>query len=116
MIVLLATLEDLNDRIPSKREVESHIEKCGYLNLTPELLEFYESKQEPAWKTELAQARRDAIDEGWLKKLIYRDAWEISEEGPNVLARATERLQTGKWNVNRLQYWSLAFRQRMGCP
>jgi hypothetical protein len=114
VILLLASLVDLDDRIPSKREVERHIEKSGYLNLIPELLESYGSKQEFLWKTELAQTRRDVVDRGWLKNTI-RDAWEITENGRQALLKVRERLQAGEWDVNQLTYWSPAFRHRMGC-
>lgn len=115
MMVLLASLVDLSDRVPSKQEVERHVEECGYLKLSPELArQSYDSKAEPKWKTRLAYARRDAIDMGLLKRLTVSNAWEISEKGLERFARLEERFRTGKCDPKRFEFLSPAFLKRMG--
>src|SRR5262245_48443015 len=114
ILILLATLEDLGGQTASKADVTRYIEARGYINFTPELLTSYQSKNEPVWQTELAMARRDAVDRGGLKTLKQQDAWEISEKGRGLLRRIIERLKSGELDVNRFGFWSLSFRRRMG--
>jgi hypothetical protein len=115
LLVLLAALVDLSDRIPSKREVENHIQKARWLNLTPELLkQAYQSKAEPMWKTWLAFARENAIDRGFLKPLTRRDAWEISDKGTQLLTKFEQRFRDDKLDYARLELLSAAFLERMG--
>jgi hypothetical protein len=115
IVVLLATLVDLSDRIPSKREVEAHVQKAKYLNLGPGLLkQSYNSKAEPEWKTILAYARRNAIDRGLLKPLVVTDAWEISANGRQRIAQFEQQFRDGKFDLKRLEFLSAAFLERMG--
>jgi hypothetical protein len=115
MMVLLASLVDLSERIPSKEEVERHVEKCGYLKLSPELAkESYDSKAEPKWKTRLAYARRDAVDKGFLKRLAVRNAWEISDKGLERFARLEQQFRTGKCDPKGFEFLSASFLERMG--
>lgn len=115
MMVLLASLVDLSDRIPSKEEVERHVEKCRYFKLPPELSkESYDSKAEPKWKTRLAYARRDAIDRGLLKPLAVHNAWEISEKGLRLYSRMEQRFRDGKFDLKRFEFLSPSFLKRMG--
>jgi hypothetical protein len=110
IMVLLASFVDLTDGIPSKAEVETYIEKYGYLKFTPELLhESYDSKSEPKWKTRLAYARRDAIDRDFLKPLMQRDAWEISEKGRKLFAKIEERFRTKNTTQRALSFYLLLF-------
>jgi hypothetical protein len=47
-VVLLASLMDLSAEYRPKREVEEHIQKCGYLKLSSEYTrQAYDSKAEP---------------------------------------------------------------------
>jgi hypothetical protein len=113
--VLLVALADLSDRIPSKREVERHIEKCGYLKLSANFVQqSYDSKAEPVWKTELAQARRDAINQGLLKPLKVRDAWEISEKGLARVAYFEGIFKSGTLDISSCALLSPALLKRMG--
>ena len=115
MLVLLAALVDLSDRIPSKSEVEQHIEKQRYLKLTPELLSrAYDSKAESQWKTILAYARRNLIDRNFLEPLKVSDAWEISEKGTDRFHKFEQNFKDGKFDIARLDLLSDAFFRRMG--
>jgi hypothetical protein len=115
ILVLLAALVDLSDRIPSKREVETHVQKAGYLKLTPELSnQAYDSKAEPMWKTLLAYARRNAIDRELLKPLTATDAWEISKEGEERFAKFEQQFRDGKFDLTRFEFLSAVFFERMG--
>lgn len=114
IMVLLASLLDLSDRIPSKREVEHHVEKCGYLKLTAELTnQAYDSKAEPKWKTLLAFARENAIDRGLLKHLTRRDAWEISDKGKERFAKLEQQFKDGEFDIKRFTLLSATFLKRM---
>jgi hypothetical protein len=113
-LVLLAALADMPDTIPSKAEVVQHIEKRRYLNLTPELSRrAYNSKSEPEWVTEVAMARRDAVDKEFIEHLKVRDAWEISKTGLKVVARFEERFKEDNLEVGRLEFLSDLFVERM---
>jgi len=100
-IVLLAALNDFSPRTGSKREVLQQIEKCGYLNLSADLLRSYDSNSEPIWQTEIAYARRDAVDKGWMKRMVQQDVWEVSDEGLAALARTKERVLSGQYDIAR---------------
>jgi hypothetical protein len=114
ILVLLAALVDLSDRIPSKREVENHIQKAGYLKLTPELSkQAYDSKAEPMWKTVLAYARRNAVDREYIKRAKMRDAWEISEKGVQRLAKFEQQFRDGKFDPAKFEFLSAAFLKRI---
>lgn len=114
IMVLLAALADLSDRIPTKREVERHIEKRGYLTLPREFLErAYESKAEPMWKTELAWARKDAKDRGLLNPTA-KDEWEISEKSTAKFAFIERDFQSGKLESSRFPLLSTKFFERVG--
>ena len=115
LIVLLAALADLGHS-PSKREVENHVEKAGHLRLSPELLQAYESKPEPKWKTLLAYARRNAVEKGYMKHLIRPDAWEISDSGFRRFAAFEEEFKSGKFDPKEFEFLSSAFFARMGAP
>jgi hypothetical protein len=115
VFVLLAALEDLSDRIPSKHEVERHIEKHGYLKLPDaQLWESYDSKEEEKWKTELAFARAEAVRRNLMNRSTVRDVWEVTETGLNRLAKMKLDLQQGKFKVTQFKFWSRAFHERMG--
>ncbi|MFZ0889495.1 MAG: hypothetical protein WA005_13660 [Candidatus Binataceae bacterium] len=115
ILVLLAALVDLSDKIPSKRAVENHVQKVGYLKLTPKLSkQAYDSKAEPMWKTVLAYARRNAIDRGLLKHLAVTDAWEISEKGRQRFVKFEQQFRDGKFDPARLEFLSAVFLERMG--
>jgi Mrr N-terminal domain len=110
MLVLLTSLEDLSDRIPSKQEVERHIQKCGYLKLSTELsTESYDSKAEAKWQTRLAFARQDAIDRGLLKHLAIRDAWEISDKGTQRFAKLDRIFEVANLTSSNLQFCQSLF-------
>lgn len=114
IVVLLAALADLSDRIPSKAEVENHIQKTGYLKLTPELLkQAYASKTEAKWKTLLAFARQDAFDRGLLKRSAFLGTWEISDKGLERLARFEQYFKDGKTADKQYDFLSDAFLRRM---
>jgi Mrr N-terminal domain len=115
ILVLLAALVELSDHIPSKAEVETHIEKAEYLKLTSELLkQAYASKTEAKWKTLLAFARQDALDRGLLKPPVVRGTWEISAKGLERLARFEQYFKDGKAAGKRFEFLSDAFLRRMG--
>jgi|GEM_PF-6099682 len=112
--VLLVALVDLSDRVPMKREVVHHIEKCGYLKLpTSFSQQSYDSKTEPQWVTELCQARRDAIDQGFLNRLKYQDAWEINKSGESRVAYFEEIFRNGSLDTSTCTFLSPAFLKRM---
>ena len=112
-IVLLAALNDFSPRAGSKREVLQQIGKCGYLNLSADLLRSYDSNSEPIWQTEIAYARRDAVNKGWMKRMVQQDVWEVSDEGLAALARTEERVLSGQYDIARSKYWSPTFFERM---
>jgi hypothetical protein len=115
IMVLLAALVDLSDKVPTKREVEKHIEKRGYLKLPEELLKkAFDSKAEEEWKTLLAFARARAIKGEWLKPLSRRDAWEISERGEKFFARLEQRFRAGEFADKQFEFLSDKFLERMG--
>jgi hypothetical protein len=117
VLVLLAALVDLSDRIPSKHEVESHVQKAGYLKLAPELLkQAYDSKAEPKWKTLLAYARQYAVARGLLKPLAVINAWEISDEGRQRLEKFEQQFREGKFDRTKFEFLSDAFLRRIGAP
>lgn len=113
-LVLLAALVDLPDRIPSKREVENHIQKAGYLSLPPEYVTgAYDSKSEAKWKTLLAYARRNAVDRGHIKPLTRRDAWEISDKGRKRFEELRQKFRDGSIKRTGFEFLSAAFFERL---
>jgi hypothetical protein len=114
LLVLLAALVDLSDRIPSKREVENQIQKAGYLNLPPDhLTESYDSKSEAKWKTLLAYARRNAVDRGHMNPLKARDAWEISDKGRSRFEELQQKFRDGSIKRTGFEFLSAAFFERL---
>jgi Mrr N-terminal domain len=92
MLVVMAALDDITDRTPSKREVIRQIEKKGYLKLTPELLAAYRDSGEPVWHNLVAWAREDLAELGYIER-GRRDAWPATGKVGERLARLRDELQ-----------------------
>jgi len=102
----------LKDRTPSKRDVIRHIEKNGYLKLTPDLLAKYRDSGEPAWHNLVAWAREDLAELGYIKR-GQRDALAATSKVAERLARLIEELKDPELQ-RALDFLSDTFFERMG--